>query len=84
MSCTSCTNLMGTCPTCGETKKSESFVNRIERRRHQGSHITSLQENSDQGPSKQGFYNIVGNSRLGAKYSRAWNSKVDGPGKGTW
>lgn len=70
----------------GTSDKSHlSFEERLNARRHKGSHETRFQRNDAPAPIKQGRYVIDnGGFHPGPKYSRAFNSLYDGPGKGTW
>lgn len=62
-----------------------SWEERLDNRRHKGSHVTQYNANTAPKPIKQGRYAIDnGGFRGGAKYSRAWNSQYDAAGKGTW
>lgn len=46
--------------------------------------MTDLQRNSAPPPIKHGTYRVFTQAMRGAvKYTRAWNSGYDGPGKGT-
>lgn len=74
------------CPVCGNLNAPTypSWEERLENRRHQGSHQT-VQVDVAPKPVKQGSYSIDnGGFRPGPRYSRAFNSKYDGPGKGSW
>ena len=65
-------------------KESMSFEERLNARRHMGSHVTAFQRNDAPAPVAQGRYVIDnGGFHPGPKYSRAFNSFYDGPGKGT-
>lgn len=66
------------------SKENFSFEQRLNARRYQGSHETRFQRNDAPIPVKQGRYVIDnGGFHPGPKYSRAFNSLYDGPGKGT-
>lgn len=86
--CGLCSGQLKYCPACGSRGNAPvhaSWEDRLDQRRHQGSHMTPLQSNTAPKPVRQGNYVIDnGGFKGGAKYSRAWNSKYDGPGKGTW
>jgi hypothetical protein len=69
----------------GTSKKSvPSWEERLNNRRHKGSHETRFQRNTAPAPVKQGRYVIDnGGFRAGPKYLRSFNAFYDGPGKGT-
>ena len=71
--------------TTGRTQKTRlSWEERLNARRHKGSHETRFQRNDAPIPVKQGRYVIDnGGFHPGPKYSRAFNAFYDGPGKGT-
>ena len=70
----------------GTSQKSlPSFEERLNNRRHKGSHETRFQRNDAQPPIKQGRYVIDnGGFHPGPRYLRSFNNRYDGPGKGTW
>lgn len=57
---------------------------RLNARRHQGTHELIYHRDTQIAPARQGFYSFDnGGMRGEIKYSRAFNSLYDGPTKGT-
>lgn len=68
-------------PTKGEFEPWEA---RLNARRHQGSKVTPYHRDTQTPAARQGFYSFDnGGMRGEIKYSRAFNSRYDGPSKGT-
>jgi hypothetical protein len=87
--CPICAGTLNPCPICftyASPKMSHpSWEQRLESRRGMGSHETVYQADIEPAPAAYGIYSIDnGGDRVGPKYSREFNSKIDGPGKGTW
>lgn len=87
--CGICAGTMNSCPACGGSNAPthESWADRLDSRRHQGSHVTPMTAGIQRKPLQQGRYTIdTGGMKPGyySSKSRGWNSRYDGPGKGTW
>lgn len=89
MACGICDGLLNPCPVChswaAPKQAHESWEERLDQRRHQGSHETVYQADIEPAPAAYGSYAIDnGGDRVGPKYSRQFNTGYDGPGKGSY
>lgn len=89
MACGICNGTLNPCPVChtwaAPKDPHESWEERLDSRRHKGSHETPYVSDTNPPPAAYGLYSIDnGADRTGPKYDRSFNSKYDGPGKGTW